>query len=302
MAPEVLGHLEVWLVTGSQEMYGPATLRQVEAHAREVAAGLDAQPEIPVRVVHKEVAVSPGSIRRVALEANAAETLHRPDHLDAHLLARQDVDRRAERAAEAVRSICTRSSTATSPGPTIDMDFMNLNQSAHGDREFGFIGTRLRLRAQGRRRPLAGSRTCRPRSAPGCARPAAGTSSQRLKVARFGDNMREVAVTEGDKVEAQIQFGYSVNGYGVGDLVRASSTQVTDARDRPAAARIRGAVRRGASAAQGRRARGESLRDAARIELGMRAFLDERRLQGLHHHLRGPARPDAAARASPSSG
>ncbi len=74
MATELLGHLEVWLVTGSQELYGPATLRQVEAHAREVAAGLDAQPEIPVRVVHKEVAASPGSIRRLALEANAADT------------------------------------------------------------------------------------------------------------------------------------------------------------------------------------------------------------------------------------
>ena len=74
MAPEVLGHLEIWLVTGSQEMYGPETLRQVEEHAREVAAGLDVQPAVPVRVVRRDVATSPGSIRRAALDANAADS------------------------------------------------------------------------------------------------------------------------------------------------------------------------------------------------------------------------------------
>ena len=142
MAPEVLGHLEIWLVTGSQEMYGEATLRQVEAHAREVAAGLDAQPEIPVRVVHREVATSAGSIRRVALAANAADTcigviawMHTfsPGKMwIAGLSALQ----------KPLLHLHTQFNREM-PWSEIDMDFMNLNQSAHGDREFGYIETRM---------------------------------------------------------------------------------------------------------------------------------------------------------------
>ena len=190
MTPEALGHLEVWLVTGSQEMYGPATLRQVEAHAREIAAGLDAQPDVPVRVVYRDVATSPGSIRRAALDANAAETcigviawmhtfspakmwiaglsaLQKP-LLHLHTQFNRDL-----------------------PWAEIDMDFMNLNQSAHGDREFGFIETRMRLRrktvvghwrdpevarahrrlgARGRRAGTRRSRSGSPASATTCAR------------------------------------------------------------------------------------------------------------------------------------
>ena len=101
------------------------------------------------------------------------------------------------------------------------MDFMNLNQSAHGDREFGFIADPHAARAQGGRRALAATRTSVDRIAT-WARAACGWhEAQRLKVARFGDNMREVAVTEGDKVEAQIRLGFAVNGYGVGDLAGA---------------------------------------------------------------------------------
>ena len=145
MTPEALGHLEVWLLTGSQEMYGPETLRQVEAHAREIATGLAAQPDVPVRVVYRDVATSPGSIRRAALDANAADTcigviawmhtfspakmwiaglsaLQKP-LLHLHTQFNRDL-----------------------PWAEIDMDFMNLNQSAHGDREFGFVETRMRLR------------------------------------------------------------------------------------------------------------------------------------------------------------
>ena len=144
-ALKALGHLEVWLVTGSQEMYGQATLRQVEQHARQVAAGLDEQAEVPVRVVHREVATSPGSIRSVVLEANAADScvgviawmhtfspgkmwiaglsaLQKP-LLHLHTQFNRDL-----------------------PWAEIDMDFMNLNQSAHGDREFGFVESRMRLR------------------------------------------------------------------------------------------------------------------------------------------------------------
>ena len=270
MAPDALGHLEVWLVTGSQEMYGPATLQQVEAHAREVAAGLDAQPEIPVRVVQKEVATSPGSIRRVALDANAADTcigviawmhtfspakmwiaglsaLQKP-LLHLHTQFNRDL-----------------------PWAEIDMDFMNLNQSAHGDREFGFLETRMRLR----RKTVVGHwRDPEVAARVGVwTRAAAGWhDAQSLQVARFGDNMREVAVTEGDKVEAQIRLGVAVNGYGV-DVLADAVAAVSDVElDRLVAEyddsyELAPALRAGC-------AHRESLRDAARIELGLRGFLD----------------------------
>jgi len=270
MAPEALGHLEVWLVTGSQEMYGEATLRQVEAHAREVAAGLDAQPEIPVRVVHKEVAVSPDSIRRVALDANAADTcvgviawMHTFSPAKmwiAGLAALQ----------KPLLHLHTQFNSRL-PWSEIDMDFMNLNQSAHGDREFGFLETRMGLR----RKTVVGhwSDPAVVRRVAAWARAACGWHElQRLEVARFGDNMRQVAVTEGDKVEAQLRLGVSVNGYGVGDLARAVH-EVADAevdaltRDYEDRYDLVPALREGGE----RRA---SLRDAARIEAGLRSFLD----------------------------
>ena len=270
MAPEVLGHLEIWLVTGSQEMYGEATLRQVEAHAREVAAGLDAQPEIPVRVVHKEVATSAGSIRRVALEANAADTcigviawMHTFSPAKmwiAGLAALQ----------KPLLHLHTQFNREL-PWSEIDMDFMNLNQSAHGDREFGFMATRMGLR----RKTVVGhwSDPAVARRVGAWARAACGWHElQQLEVARFGDNMRQVAVTEGDKVEAQLRLGVSVNGYGVDDLARAVH-EVTDAevdaltRDYEDRYDLVPALREGGE-------RRSSLRDAARIEAGLRSFLD----------------------------
>ena len=251
-------------------MYGDATLRQVETHAREVAAGLDAQPEIPVRVVHKEVATSADSIRRVMLEANAADScvgvitwmhtfspakmwiagldaLQKP-LLHLHTQFNRDL-----------------------PWSEIDMDFMNLNQSAHGDREFGFMQTRMGLR----RKTVVGhwGDPAVARRVAAWARATCGWRElQRLEVARFGDNMRRVAVTEGDKVEAQLRLGVSVNGYGVGDLARAVH-EVADAdvdaltQDYEARYDLVPALREGGE-------RRTSLRDAARIEAGLRAFLD----------------------------
>jgi len=157
------------------------------------------------------------------------------------------------------------------PWSSIDMDFMNLNQSAHGDREFGFIGTRM----QSSRKIIVGfwqdddviseigawSRAA-----------AAWHDAQSLKIARFGDNMRDVAVTEGDKVEAQIRLGYTVNGYGIGDLAASTHNATDDEIDKLSSEyeqsytlapllRVGGGKR-------------ESLREAARIELGLRAFLE----------------------------
>ena len=156
------------------------------------------------------------------------------------------------------------------PWASIDMDFMNLNQAAHGDREHGFIMSRLRLE----RKVVVGywqDPAVQRRIGNWCRAAAAWHDWQGAKFCRFGDNMREVAVTDGDKVAAQVQFGYSVNGYGVGDLVK-SVTAVTDREidrllaeyeDRYTVApklRKTGAMR-------------QSLREAARIELGLRAFL-----------------------------
>jgi L-arabinose isomerase len=199
MGPEALGHLEVWLVTGSQEMYGEEIVRQVAEHAREVAAGLDAESAIPVRVVHRDVVTGPGSIRRVALEANAADecigviawmhTFSPAKMWIAGLTALQ----------KPLLHLHTQFDRDL-PWAEIDMDFMNLNQSAHGDREFGFLETRIGLR----RKTVVGHwRDPDVAARIGVwARAAAGWGeAHTLKVARFGDNMREVAVTEGDKVE-----------------------------------------------------------------------------------------------------
>jgi L-arabinose isomerase len=265
-----LGDREVWLLTGSQEMYGPETLRQVEQHAEEIAGSLDAEEAIAVRVVHKGVATSPTSIRRVALEANAADdcvgviawmhtfspgkmwiaglTVLQKPMLHLHTQFNRDL-----------------------PWAEIDMDFMNLNQSAHGDREFGFIQTRLRLRRKtvvGHwRDPAVVDRLAT------WARAACGWhEAQTLAVARFGDNMRQVAVTEGDKVEAQIRLGISVNGYGVGQLWEACAA-VTDAEVDSLVAAYEDAYDLAPPLRPGGERR-ESLRDAARIEAGLRGFLD----------------------------
>ena len=267
---KAFAHLEAWLITGSQEMYGEKTLQQVEQHAREVAAGLDAEAGVPVRVVYRDVATSPEVIRRVAHEANAADSclgviawmhtfspakswiaglgaLQKP-LLHLHTQFNRDL-----------------------PWAAIDMDFMNLNQSAHGDREFGFLETRMGLR----RKTVVGHwRDPRVVARVGVwTRAAAGWhEAQELRVARFGDNMREVAVTEGDKVEAQIRLGVAVNGYGVdalGDAV--ASVAEADVDELVAAYEaeydLAAVLRRGG-------ARHESLRDAARIEAGLRGFLD----------------------------
>jgi L-arabinose isomerase len=158
------------------------------------------------------------------------------------------------------------------PWAEIDMDFMNLNQSAHGDREFGHLVTRLRHR----RKTVVGhwDDAGVQRRIGIWARAALGWhDARRLRIARLGDNMRNVAVTEGDKVEAQIRLGFSVNGYGVGELVEHVS-RVGDA-DVDLLVKVYEdeydvvpELRRGA-------ARHDSLRESARIELGLRSFLDD---------------------------
>jgi L-arabinose isomerase len=268
-----IGQTEVWFVTGSQHLYGPDTLRTVAEHSAVIASALDAANEVPVRVVSKPVLTGSDEIRRLCLEANAddaciglitwmhtfspakmwiagLEALHKP-FLHLHTQFDREI-----------------------PWATIDMDFMNLNQAAHGDREFGFIAARLRLErtvvvghwadseVQGR----IGSWT---RAA------AARADWTGGRIARFGDNMRDVAVTEGDKVEAQRRLGFSINTYGVGDLVErvdaspdsAVDTLIEDYLD---SYDVVPELRPGGD-------RAGSLRDGARIELGLRSFLADGR-------------------------
>jgi L-arabinose isomerase len=271
-----LKQFEVWFVTGSQHLYGPETLEQVAEHSRAVARALDAAAAIPVRVVFKPVLTTPDEIHRLAREANTAENC-------VGLVAWMHTFSPAKMWIAGLRALqkplahLHTQFNREIPWADIDMDFMNLNQSAHGDREFGFIGARLRLE----RKVVVGHwEDAGVQARLGAwARAACGWhDAQAARFARFGDNMRQVAVTDGDKVAAEARLGYSVNGYGVGDLVRV----VNDVSDAELDAAVR-AYDEQYAVAPALRAGGErhqSLRDAARIELGIRRFLEDGGFKG----------------------
>jgi L-arabinose isomerase len=210
---------ELWFFTGSQSLYGDDTLQQVAAQSRQIADALDAADAIPLRVVWKPVLTTADAIRRACIEASSNEAcvgvitwMHTFSPAKAWI-AGLDALRKP------MLHLHTQSNRAL-PWAEIDMDFMNLNQAAHGDREFGFIETRMRLR----RKTVVGhwSDPHALSRIGSWARASLGwQAAQNLRLARFGDNMRDVAVTEGDKVEAQIVLGLSVNTYGVNDLVAA---------------------------------------------------------------------------------
>jgi L-arabinose isomerase len=260
---------EVWFVTGSQDLYGDEALRQVAEQSAAIVAGLDGSERIPVRVVRQPVVLTPDSIRRVCLDANASDAC-------VGVIAWMHTFSPAKMwiaGLQALRKPLLHLHTQHGrdlPWSTIDMDFMNLNQSAHGDREFAYLVTRLRHP----RKVVAGfwqDELVQARVG-AWARAAAGWhEAGRLRIARFGDNMREVAVTEGDKVEAQARLGVSVNGYGVTELV----AHVRDVEDAAVGALCREYEERYAVVPELRAGgdRHASLREAARIELGLRAFL-----------------------------
>jgi L-arabinose isomerase len=265
-----LKEYEVWFVTGSQHLYGPKILETVAEHSREIAAFLGTSAHVPVRVVFRPVLTTPEAIRQLCLEANSAEScvglitwmhtfspakmwiaglsLLKKPFLHLHTQYNREI-----------------------PWSEIDMNFMNLNQAAHGDREFGFIGSRMRLE----RKVVVGHWQDDDVQAQvgGWTRAACAWADwQGAKIARFGDNMRDVAVTEGDKVEAQMQLGYDVYGYGVGDLVRA----VEDASDADIDKLVQAYLDEYdvASELKPGGTRNSSLRDGARIEIGLRSFLE----------------------------
>jgi L-arabinose isomerase len=266
-----LSNLEAWFVTGSQHLYGPETLKTVEEHSTSIAQALSASSLIPVKIVAKPVMTSNDSIHQLCLDANSSRNciglitwmhtfsparmwigglrlLNKP-YLHLHTQFNEEL-----------------------PWSTIDMNFMNLNQSAHGDREFGFIGARMRLP----RKVVVGSwrdTSVHSEMSTWTRAACAWHDAQHLKIARLGDNMRNVAVTEGDKVDAQIRLRYSVNGYGVGELVRFIH-EVKDAE----VERLTAEYDETYAIAEPLRPNGsqrKALHEAARIELGLRHFLAE---------------------------
>jgi len=264
-----LSQFEMWFVTGSQHLYGDETLHQVAVNAEKIASFLNQSSHIPIKVVLKPVVTGSQGISSVCLQANNSPNciglicwmhtfspakmwigglsgLLKP-FLHLHTQFNREI-----------------------PFNQIDMDFMNLNQSAHGDREFGFIGTRLQLE----RKVVVGHwQEASVNAEIGAWARAASAllDSKKCRIARFGDNMRDVAVTEGNKVSAQVKFGYEVHGFGVGDLVASIGGVEETAIDRLVTAymdtyEVGKDLRETKSFAK--------LREAARIELGLRMFLE----------------------------
>ncbi len=262
---------ELWFLTGSQDLYGDDVLEQVSAQSRAVAELLDAAPEIPVPVRWRPVLKDRDEIRRVALEANAADScvgvivwMHTFSPAKAWI-AGLDALRKP------LLHLHTQANEAL-PWAELDMDFMNLNQAAHGDREFGYIATRLAVP----RKTVVGhaSHTAVRQRVGTWARAATGwAAAHELRIARFGDNMRDVAVTEGDKTEAELRLGVATNTWGVADLVErveaAGDAEVDDL-----VARYDDAYDLAAELRPGGERR-DALRYGARIELGLRGFLDD---------------------------
>ncbi len=268
--------LEVWFLTGSQHLYGPETLKQVEADSMQIVEGLNANASLPVKLVFKPVLTTPDEISRMLRDAGAADNcIGVVTWMHTFSPSKMWIEG-LNRLAKPLLHLHTQFNRDI-PWSTIDMDFMNLNQSAHGGREFGFICARLRMN----RKVVAGHwRQPDVHESVGVWMRAAAAwhDSQHMKIARLGDNMRQVAVTEGDKVEAQLRFGVTVNGYGLGDLV-AFQDQVTDADIDSLCAEYADTYTLMKGLEKGGE-RHESLRDAARIELALRAFLTDGDFQG----------------------
>jgi L-arabinose isomerase len=262
-----LRHYEVWLVTGSQHLYGPETLEKVNSNAHDIATYLDLSEDIPCRVVFKPVVTTPEEILTTCMAANDAEHciglitwMHTFSPAKMWIAGLKALDKPfAHLHTQYNRDI---------PWREIDMDFMNLNQSAHGGREFGFICSRLRKN----RKVIVGhwqDADVMKKLDIWMRAACAWHDWQGMKVARFGDNMREVAVTEGDKVEAQKQFGYAVNGYGVGDLVSVIN-RITDKEIEAMIATYQKEYHIQSSGDATK-----AIHECARIEAGMRTFLEE---------------------------
>ncbi len=261
---------EFWFITGSQHLYGPETLKQVAEHSKIMVEQLNLDSTIPYKIVFKPIVTTSDEILKVFIDANSDEKcagiitwMHTFSPSKMWIAGFSQLNK-------PYLHLHTQFNQAI-PWGEIDMDFMNLNQSAHGDREHGFIAARMRLA----RKVIAGyweDASVRGRIGAWERTAAAYMWSRNLKVVRFGDNMREVAVTEGDKVEAQIKLGWSVNTYGVGDLV-AKVNKVTNQEIDSLIAEYKTRYDIASDAQTGEKF--EAIREQARIELGIKAILDE---------------------------
>jgi len=266
----------VWFVTGSQHLYGPEALKKVAENSRKITVGLDSSKKLPLPLVFKPVMTGPDEIRCLCRDAENDPLcagvilwMHtfspskmwigglsgfRKPILHLHTQFHRDL-----------------------PWSEIDMDFMNLHQAAHGDREAGFLHARLRLQ----RKVVVGyweDQEVQKRIAAWMRAVRGWHDLQGARFARFGDNMRFVGVTEGNKVSAEIRFGCAVNGYGIGDLVavlgRVSDSQIDKlCTEYEELYSVAPSLQRGKD-------RHDSLREGARIEIALRTFLEEGNFKG----------------------
>ena len=271
-----LKQFEVWFVTGSQHLYGPETLKAVAKHSQEISHALNASPEIPIKIIFKSVLVSPDAVTELCRDANNAKNCiglvtwchtFSPSKMWINGL---------KQLAKPACHLHTQFNRDI-PWATIDMDFMNMNQAAHGDREHGFIWSRLRKS----RKVVVGfwqDSSVKKKIAAWARAAAAWADWQDAKFVRFGDNMREVAVTEGDKVSAQMKFGFSVNTHGVGDLVKVVN-EISSKKIDALVKKYEDIYEIVADLKKGGECH-NSIREAARIEIGLREFLANGNFKG----------------------
>ena len=266
-----LKQMEVWFLTGSQHLYGDETLKQVAANSVMIVEGLNDSELIPIKIVFKPVLKTPEEISNVCKAANNQENciglitwMHTFSPAKMWIAGLKILNK-------PILHLHTQFNREI-PWDKIDMDFMNLNQSAHGGREYGFILSRMRIN----RKVVVGfwqEESVQKQLAVWMRAAAGWHDMQNLKVVRFGDNMREVAVTEGDKVEAQLKFGYSVSGHGIGDLAAAIKGASTE-RVKVLLEDYQNQYTVGPELQKGGK-HYDSLIESAKIEAGMREFLEE---------------------------
>ena len=267
---------EVWFVTGSQHLYGDETLKQVADHSQQIVKELNERRNLPLQLIYKPIVKTPEEIAKVCKEANHSQKC-------VGLIAWMHTFSPAKMWVQGLKILSKpllhlhTQFNRDIPWGTIDMDFMNLNQSAHGGREFGFMMSRMRKE----RKVIVGhwqQEDVQQQLSVWCRVATAWQDWQGGKIARIGDNMRQVAVTEGDKVEAQMRLGFEVNGYGIGDVV-----QYVNAISDEAVERLLQEYEDSYHLASELLKNGDkrsALQDAARIELGLRAFLEDGDLIG----------------------
>jgi len=260
----------IWFITGSQHLYGSETLEQVNRHSQQITESFNHDSTMAFQVTFKPVLTGPEEIRKLMLAANSDDDcagiitwMHTFSPSKMWISGLNEL-----------RKPLLHFNTQFNrdiPWNTIDMDFMNANQSAHGDREHGFIHSRMGTA----RKVIVGhweDREVRSRISAWMRTAAAFTAGRQLKVARFGDNMRQVAVTEGDKIEAQIKFGWSINGYGVGDLAdQVNAVTDTEIEQLFAEYKKHDLISEDGLAAGPVQ---QSIKEQAKIEIGLRSFLE----------------------------